>query len=192
MDKLSRWIRVATAAPILAGCMLVVLYCCRPERIGGAPPLQWGLLCLTVLPLLAYPLQRYIPGFRGRGREGQRSLAMVFAVIGYLLGCVGNALLRGTRAMWIVYTEYLLSGLLLLAVNKLIGKKASGHACGAAGPVALLCYFGVPALLPGAVLLVLVWWASLHTGRHTSAQLAGGTAVPLAALLLIHLLSPLL
>ena len=117
MDKLSRWIRVATAAPILAGCMLVVLYCCRSELIGGAPPLQWGLLCLTVLPLLAYPLQRYIPGFRGRGREGQRSLATVFAVIGYLLGCVGNALLRGTRAMWIVYTEYLLSGLLLSLIH---------------------------------------------------------------------------
>ena len=41
-----------------------------------------GLLFLVVLPLLAYPLQKYIPHFKDSGRDGQRSLAMIFSAAG--------------------------------------------------------------------------------------------------------------
>jgi len=36
--------------------------------------LPGGLLFLSILPTLAYPLQKYILKYKDRGREGQRSL----------------------------------------------------------------------------------------------------------------------
>lgn len=182
MDKAAKIMRIITVAPVMAGVMLSVLFLWNSDLLGGWVGYLCGLAFLTLLPLLAYPLQPHIKAFQARGREGQRSLAMLFAVGGYLLGCLTTLFLRAPRSLWIIYLEYLLSGLLILLFNKAFGLKASGHACGVAGPVALLVYFGVPALIAGLALLVLVYASSLRMKRHTPGQLAGGTLIPLASL----------
>ena len=86
-----------------------------------------------------------------------------------------------------IYLEYLISGVVIFFINKCFGFRASGHACGVAGPVALMVYFGIKALLPGVLVLALTFWASLKMKRHTAEQLLGGTAIPVGVLLLIAL-----
>lgn len=187
MDKAAKIIRVMTLAPLMACVMLVIVFCTRPEEMGGVEEFVFSLLFLVVFPLLAYPLQRFIPGYKDKGRDGQRNLAIIFAVSGYVFGCLLNLLLHSPTGMWVIYLGYLLSGLGVFAFNRFFHLKASGHACGVAGPAALLVYFRLPAVIPGLVILALTWWASLRMKRHTWQQLLGGTLIPIAAVTLIWL-----
>ena len=188
MMKLYKGIRLVTVAPVMAAVMLVTLFLVRPAVFASAASFWYALVFLTVLPLLAYPLQKYIPAYRDRGREGQRGLAMNFAVAGYVLGCIANLFLKSTRELWLIFLEYLFSGALIFLWNKCFHRKASGHACGVAGPLALLVAFGVyGAVLPGVLLLILVWLASIKTGRHTWRQLLGGTVIPIAVMAVLAL-----
>ena len=66
--------------------------------------------------------------------------------------------------------------------------RASGHACGVAGPAALLVYFRIPAFISGMIILALTWWASLRMKRHTAGQLLGGTVIPVAVILVLTFL----
>jgi hypothetical protein len=185
--RLAKGIRICTIAPVMAALLLAVLRARRPAVFGAGPSFALALLFLTVLPVLAYPLQPLFPHYRSRGREGQRDLAIVFAVAGYLLGCLCSLVLSAPRAMWVIYLEYLLSGCCIFFCSGVLHKKASGHACGIAGPFALLQYFGIHAWLPGAIVLALVLWASLRTKRHTWQQFLAGAAIPVAVLCVLRL-----
>lgn len=181
-------IRIVTAAPFLAFCLLIVLGFRRPEIFSDSGQWLLGLLFLGVLPLLGYPLQRYLPHFKDAGRPGQRILAMLFAALGYILGCITLGVTGGTVGLWLLYLEYLLSGLVLLLLNKGFHLTASGHACGAMGPVALLVHFrlcGFAAV--GLAIALLSMVASRKTGRHTLPQLLGGGLIPWCVLLLLEL-----
>ena len=83
-----------------------------------------GIVFLTILPVLAYPLQKYIPGFKDKGREGQRSLAMIFSFAGYLLGTVVAFAFSANTIVKIIYLEYLFCGITMLVFNKLFKLKA--------------------------------------------------------------------
>lgn len=132
-------------------------------------------------------MQKYIPGYKDRGREGQRSLAMIFAVTGYVAGCLQSLVSHTGSGLWVIYLEYLLSGAILLVLNKCLHLKASGHACGVAGPMVLLFYFDIKAVIPGLCIMVLTWWASLHMKRHTLSQLLGGTVIPVCIICLLYM-----
>ncbi len=185
MKTLAKIVRVVTVAPVMALLMLIVLYAQTPEFFGSAAVFALSVIFLTILPLSAYPLQPFIKKYRDRGREGQRTLAMVFAVCGYVLGCATGLLLRAPRDVCVIYISYLLSGALIMLINRLFGFKASGHACGVTGPSTLLLYFGRACGWFGAAVLLLVWVSSVVMKRHTNAQFAAGAAVPIAVILLI-------
>lgn len=169
-------------APFMALVMLVILYVRAPADFGNPALFASSIVFLTVLPLLAYPFQPLLPHFRNRGREGQRTLAMLFAVTGYVLGCIAAFFSNAPDKLKIIFFSYLFSGILVLLFNKLFHVKASGHACGVAGPFAILASFGQWAGFIGVPLLAVVWWSSLKTGRHTPRQLIAGTALPIFAL----------
>jgi hypothetical protein len=182
MNKLAYIIRIITVAPIMALVMLLVLFICAPLVFGGTVHFILTVLFLTVFPLLAYPLQPLIKKYRDKGREGQRTLAMIFAVAGYILGFLFAVFLNAPKGVLTVYFSYMLSGLLVAVANKLVRYKASGHACGVAGPFILLVYFGQAVGYLGIPVLGLVFLASLYMKRHTLGQLLVGTAIPFAAL----------
>ncbi len=188
MNKLSIFIRKITVPPVFVTILLILVYCCHPDYFGSAWQLAVGLLCLAVLPLMAYPLQKYIPKFKGKGREGQRTLAMIFSFVGYLVGTVVAFACAAPFQLKIVYLEYLLCGIAILVFNKGLRMKASGHACGIVGPVLLLIYFKqYIAAVIGALLIVPVYISSIKTKRHTAKQLIGGTLIPVAVLCAIIL-----
>jgi hypothetical protein len=182
MLKAAKTIRVLTVAPMMALVMLLVLYVRDFPLFGSPAAFVLLLLFLVVFPLLAYPMQPLIKKYKDKGREGQRALAMDFAVAGYIGGCLSAVLLHAPKSVWIIYLSYLLSGILVMLLNKLLHFRASGHACGVTGPFAILVYFGQPLGFLGIPLLAVVCLSSLRMKRHTAWQLLGGTVIPVAAL----------
>ena len=184
-----RMIRIITAAPVLAMAALIVLWLARREVFSGVPQF-WALIgCLGILPLLAYPLQRFSPRFQNQGRAGQRTLAMIYAFCGYLLSCLICVLTEASRNIWMFCLEYLLCGLGILVFNKVFHLKISGHICGIIGPMVLLVQNNLPAaILVGFIILLLVATASLKINRHTIPQMIGGGIVPLISFGILLLL----
>ncbi len=189
MNRISLLIRKLTIPPVFAAMLLVWVYSSQPSCFGGLQYLFFSIFFLAILPVLAYPLQSFIPMFKDKGREGQRTLAMLFSFVGYLAGTVMAFACSVPAGLKVIFLEYLLCGILMLLFNKVCRMRASGHACGIVGPVLLLCYFRLylPAMI-GALLVIPVFISSLRTKRHTALQLIGGSLIPLAVLGIIMLL----
>ncbi len=186
MNKLSMIIRKITIPPVFATLLLVLLYLFHPTYFGSIWQLFLGIFFLAVLPVAAYPLQKYIPKFKDGGRDGQRTLAMLFSFVGYLAGTIVAFACSTPVELKIIYLEYLLCGIAMLLCNKLFKRKASGHACGIVGPVLLLLYFKqFVAAIIGALLIAPVFISSIKTKRHTAGQLVGGSVIPLCVLMVV-------
>ena len=184
MDKVFKVIRKWTVPPVFAAILLITVFCVHTDYFGDWWQFLITLVLLCAVPTLAYPLQRFIPGFRDRGREGQRTLAMIFSFSGYLLGVAVAFIFRAPLELKLIYLEYFLCGVGMIAINKVFKIKASGHACGIVGPVIMLSYFGlyIPAALIGILLILPVFIASVKTKQHTVPQLIGGSAIPAVVL----------
>lgn len=185
---LAKFIRIITVAPVMALILLGTLFAARNGIFGTTLNLILAIVFLVILPLLAYPVQPLIPYFRDKGREGQRSLAMWMASLGYILGLVSALFLPISDSLLIIYLTYLFSGVSLVLLNKVFKIKASGHACGVAGPIVCLIYFIGPWVMFGLFVLAAVYWASLNMNRHDKSELLIGTTVPTYAFLLAFLI----
>jgi hypothetical protein len=186
-SALAKLIRTLTIAPVGALVLVSVLYFDKGASFGNIISYLLSIIYLTVLPVLAYPLQPYIPGFRDKGREGQRNLAIIMATIGYLCGILTLLFMKATKMLWMVYLVYFFSGIGIALFNKILKIRASGHACGIVGPIALASYFiGIRGILTGVIIFFLVCWSSIKLKRHTISQLLWGSLIPLIALLSAH------
>ena len=184
MEKFCKVVRRLTLAPVLAAFSIVMIGLFCADVFPTVWHFGYTVFYLGFLPLLAYPLQAVTPHFKDKGRDGQRTLAMLFAVAGYIFFLVTNLFAGATRGMWIICLEYLLSGILILVFNKGLHIKLSAHGCGSAGPIFLLLYFGlyVPAALM-TVVTVFAYIASVKAKHHTVPQLIGGSAVSIMLLI---------
>lgn len=185
-EKLAKAVRVLTTPPAFAFVLCTVVYL----RLGGAYAAPWryltAVLCLTVLPLLSYPIAVFVPALRKKGRETERGLAIAFSVAGYVIGFL-IANLGGTGFERVLFDSYLLSGVILAVCTKL-HFKASGHTCGCSGPIAALGMFVAPWFFLGYILLTPVVWSSLKLKRHTAAQCVVGAVIPVACILFFRAL----
>ena len=186
MEKFCKIVRMITLAPVLAAFSITMIGLFCPDVFPTVWHFGYTVLYLGVLPLLAYPMQSVTPHFKDMGRDGQRTLAMLFAVSGYIFCLITNLLAVASRGMWIICLEYLLSGVLILVFNKGFHIKLSAHGCGSAGPIFLLLYFGLyaPAILMGIV-TVFAYVASVKAKHHTVGQLIGGSAVSISLLFVL-------
>ena len=184
MEKFCKVIRMITLAPVLAAFSITMIGLFCPDVFPTAWHFIYTIAYLGILPLLAYPLQSVTPHFKHKGRDGQRTLAMIYAVAGYIFCLITNLFVSASKGMWIICLEYLLSGVLILVFNKVLHIKLSAHGCGSAGPIFLLLYFGLyaPAALM-AVVTVLAYVASVKAKHHTVPQLVGGSAVSVLLLM---------
>lgn len=174
-------VRVLTTPPILAALLCTLLFLLYDGSFATTGHYLAALGFLTGLPLLAYPLAVLIPALRRKGRDGQRNLALIFSVLGYVGGFV-FAMFGGTAVEKVLFGTYLLSGV-ALAVCTLLHFKASGHTCGCSGPLAMLAMCVSPWFLCGYPLLMPIVWSSKALGRHTGAQLFIGALIPVLAML---------
>ena len=181
LDRLSlaaaKTIGYITVAPVVAFGVLTMLFLGAQKQFGNPTHCILALINLSLLPLLAYPIQLLIPKLRAGGRAVQRKMAFVSAVIGYTLGIISAALLHAPKGFWTLYIAYFSSGAVLSFINKALNIKASGHACGVAGPILLCAWYlgGMYFLL--LLLIPIVFWARIRQGRHTLRELLLGASV---------------
>lgn len=186
MEKIFYFIRKITVPPVFAMALLIVIYFIQPSIFTSVGQLICGIFFLGILPILGYPLQKYILYFKKKGREGQRSLAMIFCVTGYLIGTFTVFATNASSELCIIYLEYLCSGIIMIVFNKGFHLRASGHACGIVAPVLLFIYFNmfIPAVI-GGLFVIPVLISSLKTKRHTMPQLLGGCLISAVCLIVI-------
>ena len=178
MKKRDYVVRVLSIAPLLCAIMLTVLFVTRPELFRAWYTYASMMATLGVLPVLAYPLQRFIPRFRDKGRKGQRMLAMIFAVAGYVLCAIALLILKGTNAEWVICLTYLISGGVIMLVNKVFKLHASGHGCGVVGPIPLLIFFhSYIAAILYAISAIFVCISSVRSKRHSLSEFLGGASI---------------
>lgn len=169
---------VVSTPPIIAGLATTAVYLHDPTTFGGG--LLWygiTMLLLTVAPLMSYVLSYALPSIRELGRKGQRKLAFIVSVLSYVLGTIVCVCGRAPQVVLGFFLSYLASGGLLSVINGVLGFKASGHACGFAGPMTIMTAVIGPSVLWVWITLPLVFWARLRTKRHSMAELISGTLV---------------
>jgi len=183
--KLAKWISIITVVPFIGLFVLTTLYFYSANIYNNS--FLWylfSLVFLTVIPILAYPLKNVIPKYKDKGRSGERRLAFILAVIGYISGNIFSFVFNAPKGVKTVFVAYLFSGIILSFVNAVIGHKASGHAAGVSGPFTLLLYFISFKYWYIYLILPLVFWSRLKLGRHKITQLFSGTAVGILATVL--------
>lgn len=176
-QAIAKIVRVCTVAPIFAAIILIAMWA------SGQLTLVAGITaacCLVALPLLSYPVQLIIPPLKAKGRKGQRDLAIVFSVVGYVVLAALSLALGFTAEIRVLAFTYLFSGILIL-LTSFSSLKCSGHASGIAGPIVYLSYFVSPYFAFLAIVLVAVAWSSVVLKRHTIWEFVGGSIVPVVA-----------
>ena len=175
-------IRVISIPPVMVSLLVLVLALFSDGFFSSRLDIAAMLVCLALIPLAAYPLSWVIPAVRAKGREGQRNLAFVLTLVGYVLGWLYAKLCSGNLHQIFVYTIYLLSVLLLLLWNKVFHLRASGHACSVTGPTALAGYYlGTAGIIIGAACYLAIFWASVTAKRHKWDEFLGGSVLCLFA-----------
>lgn len=181
--RFAKLLRAVMTPPVFAAALCSALYFLLPGSFSSAAHYLAALGFLVGLPLLAYPLSALVPSLRAKGREGQRNLALVFSVLGYVGGFAFAVIADGAVTEKVLFATYLCSGT-ALAVCTLLHFKASGHTCGCSGPIAMLSLYVSPWFLFCYPLLTLTVWSSRRLGRHTPAQLLVGAIIPVAMMFL--------
>ena len=140
--KIAKTISIITVAPLIAFYLLSALYIHNKNIFGNTA--LWYLICLlflTAIPISAYGIKHLILPIKKQGRKGERKLAFITAIAGYVLGTCTSFIFKAPETVKLIFLAYLFSGGLLAFINGLTNLKASGHACGVAGPAALALYF---------------------------------------------------
>jgi len=181
-EAAAKTVRVITVPPVMVCALCVLLFFFANDVIPSVRDLALTLVFLMVIPILAYPVAAVVPSLRRQGNEGKRRLAFILSPAGYLLGLVYGIITNAGRDLMVVYMTYMFSVIVLLVLNKFIGFRASGHACGIFGPlVAASYYVGSWIILPCAALYAAAVWASVYLKRHTAGELFWGSVASAAS-----------
>lgn len=178
LEKMAKLIRIVTVPPVLVIFMFTVLYSADSSIFHGIKELGISLLFLAVFPILAYPLQRVLKKWKDKGREGQRTLAFICSIAGYLCAVFYGIFFRVSDQLLMIYFTYLLSVFLLTVLNKIFKVRASGHACSIVAPFLILTNWG--SAIWGMICLVIAglsFWASVRLKRHLPSDLLFGSMV---------------
>lgn len=189
-EKIAKVVGIVTVPPLFV--LMVVSWLWVYGGVEGFS-LCWYLITLgllAVVPALAYPLSVILPKVKAKGRDGQRELAFVLSIVGYVAGVIIG---QAGQAPWLIrclFWGYLFSGGTLALINVLLHYKASGHACGLSGPITFMAVVTGGRLWYLFLLLPLVFWARIKQDRHTIGNMLAGTLagiVPTAMVLWLYL-----
>ena len=189
MKKLGIFIRKITIPPVFA---LVLLFSVCIKNLNDVEVILHsivGIVFIAFFPVLAYPLQKHIPAFKDKGRDGQRTLAIIFSFVGYSIGTILAFSLGAPRIIKFIYLNYLFCGFSILIFDKVFKIKVIGHSCGVIGPMITMVYFRfyITAIIC-ALFAIPVFISSVYTKRHTPLQLIGGALIALTMLIIVHFL----
>lgn len=177
-ESVAKGIRVLSIPPVMITALILILAYYKEGVFRNHSEMVITILLLGFVPVLAYGLQKILPGFKEQGREGQRKLAFLFNLISDSVAFLWALLIQAGKDLLLIYSTYFLSVVILTICNKGFHYRASGHACSFTGPFVLLVYFlGWKVVLPCLVIAGLIVWSSLYLKRHTIKELVGGIVV---------------
>lgn len=180
--KTAKTIRVITVPPVLICALLLTMFFKSGNDFTKPIELVLALFFQVVMPIMAYPLQKVIPAYKDKGRDGQRNLAFILNGLGYTFAVIYGLIFNISSVLRFIFFVYFASVLILTIINKVIKLRASGHACSIVGTMICFVYFvGLKAVLLCAVLIALILWASLKLKRHTIKEFMIGSAVSATA-----------
>jgi len=165
--------------PVLSGALATYLFLRIPDsEPSRLPGYAWTMLFLCVIPLCS--LFFYIPVKNEETQvtvHRQRVASFVIMLISYPIGWLVLALIGAPLIFTAVAAIYTFVTLGLIIFNLLLHYKASGHAAGVSGPVAVMIYiYGIIAT-PLLLLLILVTWARLAAEGHNLWQTVVGATM---------------
>ena len=102
-QKFAQAVRILTTPPVFSALMCTLLYVLVPGSFASLGHYLLAIVCLSLLPVLAYPVSYLIPALRRGGRKTQRNLALVFSVLGYLIGFLAAVLDDGAAMEKVVF-----------------------------------------------------------------------------------------
>ncbi len=181
-ETTAKAIRVITLPPIIALFLIILLKGYFPD---GHDLMAIVLLC--GLPLLSYLYWKTIPGQYEQGRTSQRKLAIIFSVIGYVLGLLYCLICNGSEAELFMYLNYVICGAVIALSSFVFHVKSSGHAAGVTAPVMILTLLVSRFYLLGFLLMIPVSISSISLGRHTPKELLLGSCYGIATTLTLWL-----
>lgn len=181
-NKIAKFISIITVVPIIAALAVSWIYFDSSyHKCIGFKWYALSIFFLTILPISAYVIKYAIPSIMKQGRKGERKLAFIMAVAGYIIGTIVCFVFSAPKVIKIVFLSYLASGGLLALVNALSKFKASGHACGVAGPITLLVSLVGNLAWITVLIIPFVYWARISLNRHKVSELIAGTAFGIIA-----------
>ena len=184
MKRFAKAVRILTIAPIMASSLFAFLFLNNGNIFNSALDMIIGILCIAIIPTLAYFIQRKYVVFKDDMRTAERKLAIIFSLVSYTIVLI-YALVAKTKDLYkIMVLTYFLSGLLVFLFAFVLKKDASGHMCGVSGPIALLVYVYGYWYSFLFLLLIVVGWASRYLNRHTFRGLITGALIPIISLII--------
>ncbi len=172
-ERLAKFIRIMSAPPFMAIVFVLILYYSGKDIVTNSLQLWSMIICLGILPVLAYPISAVFHMSRAK----QRYLAIGLSFISYGALCILSYTLKWNNVIKLLSLTYLLSSICLIIFNKDLCLKASGHACAITGPGVMTCFLVNLKYIPPCLLIYLViLWASVKTKRHSIKEYLLGSA----------------
>ena len=177
-ERIAKAIRVLSVPPVMVSVLILILAFSKDGIFRSTLEIVITIVLLGFVPILAYGLQKILPGFKEQGREGQRKLAFITNLVGYSAAFLWALIADVENALLLICSTYFFSVVFLTICNKGLHYRASGHACSITGPLVLLIYFfGWKVIIPCLVIAALIIWSSIYLKRHTVKEIVGGIVV---------------
>lgn len=189
MKKSAKIIRIITVSPFMVMALILTLYFGYNSFFKNNVSYLIVLATLVALPLLAYPIQSKFNVIKNMPqRKAERTLAIIFSIVGYVIGFTLAFVLKTPSTEKIFFLTYLLSVLFISILSFIFKFNASGHMAGVSGPITIILYlFGFKYLFIVALLVVVIW-ASMQLDRHTILELIAGSLIPVVSLIISFLI----
>lgn len=181
-NTFAKIIRIISVPPVMITFLLVILNTTRPDIFRNNVEVLTSIILLGIVPVLAYPFQLLSSSLEDRGRIMQRKLAFIFSLIGYATALLWAILVHTSKKLLMICATYFISVVILTFFNKVLKKRASGHACSITGPLVFLIYLvDWKLIFPCLIIATLIFWSSLYLQRHTKTDLFYGVLSNLLA-----------
>lgn len=182
-NTFAKIIRIISVPPVMITFLLVILNTTRPDIFRNNVEVLTSIILLGIVPVLAYPFQLLLSSsLEDRGRIMQRKLAFIFSLIGYATALLWAILVHTSKELLMICATYFISVVILTFFNKVLKKRASGHACSITGPLVFLIYLvDWKLIFPCLIIVTLIFWSSLYLQRHTKTDLFYGVLSTLLA-----------
>ena len=187
INKMAHVVRVVTIPPLMIATLLCMLYFAKGFSFASRIDMSVAFAGLVLLPVLAYPVWSVFGNKTSDKRKGQRRLAFIFSIIGYVC-CFIYSLRFGTAAIREIFYTYFFTVILLALLNKVFHVRASGHAASSISPVVFSTAYLTPTVtFSFGVLFAASVWASIYLKRHKWQDIMAGICSMIASFILAKL-----